>query len=210
MENTMLITVTKRVLNPNIIDDAIKFMNLQIQKDELKKRIQKFDEDTKLQFNAFLDRFELTNHLEKFSRYAQNNKFKINGEEINGIDADISSLRIYLLLTCIDICVGKKYQAGRNFKDAIKSISVKLREELKGNLSVNNASTITRIADCFWKLRCGYTHSGFRFHHIKNVKIRQVQLATDDAELELAPGFDLIAALKKTVSEIAQQRFGLV
>lgn len=60
-------------------------------------------ENTYEKIVSFIDRMEFINHLSYVKNEAEHNKFIFDGKEVNGIDNDIDSLRLYLTLICIDI-----------------------------------------------------------------------------------------------------------
>lgn len=202
-------TVTRVQTNPNLFKDAIQYLKLNLSYEELNKKINTWDSKKYSSFNALLDRLEFVDHLGIVSKNALKNNFLINGHEVVGIDVDLRAIRLYLLLTCIDICVGKKGKVGSKFKNAIGNLSQVVREQLEKNLRVSGKANIADIAMCFYSLRCGFTHNGFRFLYDDKCPFSQLQLTCGDEILEIEEKFDLFAVLQDVVAEIACKRFGL-
>lgn len=105
-EITKTITVTKKASNPDLIPDTIKFFKLKMSPNDLKSKINEYSNEkitNKEKLETIIDRIEFIQHLEIMSKYAEKNNFKIESDEVVGINNDILALRIYLSLTCIDI-----------------------------------------------------------------------------------------------------------
>jgi hypothetical protein len=98
--------VTQKVWNPDFIPDLLRLMNIAMSESELAsvlKFIEKQTPTTYEKLQTLIDRIEFIGHLSVVGAEAKRQGYSFEGSEVRGIGWDITALRIYLSLTCIDI-----------------------------------------------------------------------------------------------------------
>jgi len=216
----MTTAIKKYSWNPSLAEDAVKYLSLGTSQSVLKSVRKKWTDDKRNRFDALIDRLEFTDHLDVLLCHAQSHHFRLDGHDLAGLDNDIPALRLYLILTCIDVCVGKRGKVTEKFLKAIVNLSPTTKARLESNLDVTGGRQIqpylasyprkwARIAGCLYALRNGYTHGGVRFQYIADSPLRQIHTTFGDYRLTIAQGFDLYRELKQVVAEIARKAFNL-
>ena len=206
--------------NPSLAEDAVKYLSLGTSLTALKAIRKKWSDDKRNRFDALIDRLEFTDHLNVLLSNARNHHFRLDGHNLDGLDNDIPALRLYLILTCIDVCIGKRGETTKKFLNAIANLSPSTRARLETNLRVTGGERIkpylasyprswAKIAGCLYALRNGYTHGGVRFQYIDNSSLLQIHRTYGNYGLAIAQGFDLYRELKEVVAEIARKAFNL-
>lgn len=98
--------IAKIGFNPNLFEDIKTTLGLsstlanteQMLSELAKKRPTAYDK-----LVAFTDRIEFIDHLEHVKNAAIKNDFMFDEHEVHGIDNDIDALKLYLVLSCIDM-----------------------------------------------------------------------------------------------------------
>ena len=225
------VKIQQKVNNPNFLTDIKEFFELSLSTTEIEmiiknKTVQNplstdeqnagvLELDRKLE--TFIDRVEFIKHLNILSEHAQKQNFIIDGQEVVGIDWDISALRLYLSLTCIDIFFNANNHK-EHFENVFNSISAALNSELENNLKriEDDAEVVDRkqFAEYFYDIRNSYTHAGLRFHSDGTSKYtlnQEFVVGTKKdkriAEIQIEKGFDLIDFILRVSVENAKRVF---
>jgi hypothetical protein len=225
--------IQQQVNNPDFLTDIKDFFNLAITTDEINKIITNKVSQNPLstkeidagvlpldkRLETFIDRIEFIKHLEILSNYAKKKNFIVDCHEVKGVNYDISALRLYFALTCIDIFCDidthKEY-----FESVFKAISSDLKKELNNNLKIiedGNTGTydIVDFSEFFYNIRNWYTHSGLRFHSDGTKYFRLTQkfiVGTKKRkkikELQIEYQFDLTNFILNVAKEKVENIFG--
>jgi len=178
-----------RVFNPNFLRDTFDYMGLHCKIEEHIDRIDKQYPLNKTQkkagvltlkekLNAFIDRVEFIRHCDLFSKHAIANNFVVMGQEVRGVHWDLSALRLYLALTCIDI-----FRNIDNQSDYFQTVFTQMPDDLKKYTKLNlklimpdgKAGDPKAMGLFFYNIRNNYTHAGKRFHVVRSATAVQSQ-----------------------------------
>lgn len=140
----MEIIIRKFAYNPNIVTDIQKILKTTKSVEEIISVLDGLEPKQYNQLSVFLDRIEFINHLKLIECYFEENQYMLNGNEFNGIDNDLKSLKIYLSLTCIDI-LSNRYQSFeewilKNCNDYNPNSSLELKQYIKNKADEYHAS----------------------------------------------------------------------
>ena len=105
--------LTRIPFNPNLIDDLRKLFCVDIEPKDLEDELVKLFSYKPVGYEKlanFVDRIELVEHLEDISDYLESIGNSFDNKEVNGIQADFYALRMYLVLSCIDIFATMQYK----------------------------------------------------------------------------------------------------
>ena len=105
--------LTRIPFNPNLIDDLRKLFCVDIEPKDLEDKLVKLFSYKPVGYEKlanFVDRIELVEHLEDISDYLESIGNSFDNKEVNGIQADFYALRMYLVLSCIDIFATMQYK----------------------------------------------------------------------------------------------------
>ena len=181
------------VYNPNFYSDVIRYLRLTQSKDDVSKQIETISErygltseekesgelTMKEKLTVFIDRVEFIQHLRLVSDFVVQSRFRILGQEVNGLHWDIHALNVYLALTCIDIFYRKAITHKTHFENILLNTSNEIKDRLTKNVAVESATGVTsdlkEIAEYLYSIRNYYTHSGKRFHVIPTGELIQFQ-----------------------------------
>jgi hypothetical protein len=195
----------RRVSNPNIIRDLKSFIYPDRSLNQIKEEFNSIPdtEYRKTQLRVVIDRLEFVQRLLDLRRLligckrikrinvreatAQlDEEIEFHGMDFTGIDYDIESLSLYLLLTCIDVAVKDRLEqptGGNRFKECTKeSLSPELRKRIVNNFALisleddglqqsseaewnglADEQKIDKFLDFLYKeVRCTYTHMNRR------------------------------------------------
>lgn len=98
--------VTQSVWNPDFVTDLMQFLHLSMVQKDLESVLE-FIKDksptTYEKLQTLIDRIEFIGHLNLAKDEACRQEYLFGKREVRGIDWDISALRIYLALSCVDI-----------------------------------------------------------------------------------------------------------
>ena len=220
------------VENPQFLTDIKDFFELTISTDEINRTITNkvaqnpltTEEQNAgvlgldLKLNTFIDRIEFIKHLKVLVENAKNQDFIIEGQEVVGVDWDISALRLYLSLTCIDIFYNATNHK-EHFENVFNHISKVLNIELEKNLRIieNGIETKNKkgFAEYFYTIRNSYTHAGVRFHSdgtsiypLSQKFVVGTARNKNVKELQIEKKFNLIDFILKVAIENAKRIFG--
>jgi hypothetical protein len=226
--------INYQVFNPNFASDVIKFLRLEGSHQQVLDRIIEVNNANPLsteqieagvlnlreKLEAFIDRLEFIGHLDLVSRYVQQEKFILMGQEVQGLHWDINSLRLYLALTCVDIFVDTE-QHRDYFERLLCNTSTELQDIIMHNVKVpdstqNIPDTLQKIGLYLYSIRNYYTHAGKRFHLFtpQNKDIAQIQKFPVGSlkhkqltDINLAPGFNLTDFILEVVKYDVKRRF---
>ena len=98
--------IRKVVWDPDFVENAGRYLDLEMDRDELKSRIDEIKREAPTKeerLRTLIDRMEFIDHLAVLKDNAYKMDFEIDGQEVKGVDFDIDALRKYLALTCVDI-----------------------------------------------------------------------------------------------------------
>jgi len=182
-----------KVTNPNFLQDVKDYLDLSLSKEQIDEHINSItitknlspveiragDLDMKEKLIAFIDRVEFIKHLNILSINAKKQRFRIDGNEVVGVDMDINALRLYLSLTCIDIFKSEnshKEQFIKTFENTTDNLKDLLVTHIKiRDLDGNETNELKDIAEFLYNVRNYYTHSGKRFHILENISVPLIQ-----------------------------------
>lgn len=224
--------VKQIITNPDFLKDVICFFKLTKTEEQIENIIRSVTIDNPLsdddisagslsldnKLRTFIDRIEFIEHLKILSDNAVGNKYVIDNKEVRGVDWDISSLRLYLALTCIDIFCSKRTHKDY-FDFVFNGISSDLNNEFNKNLKVvyneNKLNHIKEFSLFVYNIRNSYTHAGIRFHSSNTKKYTLSQdFVVGSAKnkslkkLEIEKGFCLIDFIIKVAIENVKNIFG--
>lgn len=220
------------VFNSNFREDVVTILNLNCSAIEALKQIDDVNRKNppkpneikagqlslKERLNALIDRIEFIKHLDVVSKLAVISKFRLLGQEVEGIHWDIKALRLYLALTCVDIFyTGTNH--GSHFEKAFSqmsgSIKKKLTEDIRLYKSDETLGNLEEIGLFLYNVRCYYTHSGKRFHIVENLDFAQQQSflsghmsSKERQTLLIASNINLVDLVLDIAKSLAKRDFG--
>ena len=99
-------SLRKIVYNPDLLQDTISILNLEMSLDDLRVKLDELREQKPTsveKLSTLIDRIEFIYHLSVVSQHVEHHAFCFDEVEVVGVDHDIAALRLYLSLTCVDI-----------------------------------------------------------------------------------------------------------
>lgn len=137
--------------NPNLKVDVKNLFQVDIEEKELSIKLNELFKNSPLKYEKlcfFIDRMEFIKQIKMVSDYLAQMGNKINDQEVNGIQFDFNALRLYLVLSCVDMFATMQYKkfdewilencADFNKNIELKSYLQKKKEEYSEDYSITS------------------------------------------------------------------------
>lgn len=99
--------------NPNLVVDVKSLFQVDIEERDLSVKLNGLFKNSPLRYEKlcfFIDRMEFIRQIKTVSDYLSQMGNRINDQEVNGIQFDFYALRLYLVLSCVDMFATMQYK----------------------------------------------------------------------------------------------------